>query len=117
MGESPFAGEQLLDEFLAATELGHPLGELGDAVLHVARIAGITGAERGRQPVFQLVQTRACAPPGGAEQHGTCQGGTENSEEHGFVVHAHMVRVGSVDRTDALPRGFKRFLVIPGDGL
>lgn len=115
MGESPFPGEQLLHEFLAATELGYPLGELGDAVLHVARVAGITGAERGREPVFQLVQPSARPPPCGAEQYGTGQRGTENSKEHGFVVHAHMVR--SVDRTDALPRGFNGFLVIPTDGL
>lgn len=117
MGESPFAGEQLLDEFLAATELRHPLGELGDAVLRVARIAAITGAEGGRQPVFQLVQARPRAPPGGAEQHGTGQRRTENSKEHGFVVHAHIVRVRSVDHTDPLPPGFNGLLVIPGDGL
>lgn len=117
--QSPLPREELLHEFLATTELRDTLRQLADAIVHVAgvgSVARVARAERRRQPVLQLIEARARPPPGGAEQHGTGQGGTENGKEHGFVVHAHMVNCGSAHRTDRPPRSFSGNLVISRTG-
>jgi hypothetical protein len=109
--QSSLPREELLHEFLATTELRDPLRQLADAIVHVGgvgSVAGVARTERRRQPVLQLIEAGARPPPGGAEQHGTSQGGTENGKEHGFVVHAHMGELRECSPYGSALAGFQR---------